>query len=251
MQQKKVCMEIIRSEIFNNFSEIIFGMSTKIGLDRQAPFFFNMSLNVGDNPQTVKENREAFFKELGLSNSEIAFQKQIHSDIIRVIDKPGYCGESDAMITAKNNIGLAVSTADCTSIFIYDNKNKVIAGVHSGWRSTQKQILKKTLNLLSEDFNSKPDNLFAYVGPSISQKKYEIGKEVAEMFDEKYIYKKNGKLFLDVAAANIDMLCNFGVPKSQIEISVLCTYEEKRLLHSFRRDGKHSGRMLGVIALKG
>ena len=242
-------MEIIQSTLFQNFPELIFGLSTKIGLNRKTPFYFNLSFSVGDDKEIVKENRSVFFNSLGLEHEQIAIQKQTHSDIIKFVEKPGSVGESDSIITKYPGIGLAVSTADCTPIFIYDKENKVIAAVHSGWKGTQKRILKKTLNNLSHHFNSRTENIYVYVGPSISQKNYEIGKEVAVLFDQKYLKLENGKIYLDVLGVNVDMLLEFGIPKEQIEISHLCTFEEKDLLHSFRRDGKLSGRSLGVIAL--
>ncbi len=243
-------MKIIHSELFNSFPEIIFGFSTKIGLDRKEPFFFNMSFTVGDDERNVKENREVFFNQLGLKTSQIAFQKQIHSDKINIVNQSGYVGESDAMITNHFNIGLAISTADCTPIFIYDKQNKVIAAIHSGWRSTQKRILEKTLLILAESYNSDPENLYVFIGPSISQNNYEVGEEFKNLFEDAYLVNKNGKLFLSVRGVNLDILKTFGVPKNQIEVSTLCTYDEKELLHSYRRDGKQSGRALGIIALK-
>ena len=243
-------MEILYSSVFKNFPELIFGFSTKIGLNRKAPFYFNMSFSVGDKTENVIENRVAFFTSIGLNPEQIAYQKQIHSDIIKFVEKPGNVGESDALITKYSNIGLAVSTADCTPIFIYDKENKVIAAVHSGWRGTQKRILKKTLSNLSHHFNSKAENIFAFIGPSISQKNYEIGKDVAVLFDQKYLNFENEKIYLDVSGANVDMLLGFGIPKEQIEVSGLCTFAEKDLLHSYRRDGNISGRAFGVIALK-
>jgi YfiH family protein len=243
-------MQIIYSKLLRRFPEIIFGMSTKNGLDRVAPFYFNLSLNVGDDPDLVRRNREYFFERIGLQSSEIAYQKQIHSDIIKVADQPGIIGESDAMITTKNRIGLAISTADCTPIFIYDEKNKLIAAVHSGWRGTSKRILSKTLSKLMNEFNSVPENLFVYIGPSISKKNYEVGKEVADQFDEKYLVLKGDKFLLDVSGANLDMLIEAGIPELNIGKSNFCTFQEKDLLHSYRRDGKNSGRSLGIIALK-
>lgn len=243
-------MKLIQSEIFKKYPEIIFGFSTKIGLNRQAPYYFNVSFSVGDDEKIVKENRESFFNKLGLSENEVAVQKQIHSDIVKYAAHGGMNGESDAMITAKKNLGLAISVADCTPVFIYDPVNKIIAGVHSGWRGTEKKILTKTLQKLVEDFNSNPRKLIAYIGPSICQKNYEVGKEVADLFDEKYKAKKNDKYLLDVSAANYDMLISFGLLKNNIEKSELCTYEEKNLLHSFRRDGQRSGRSIGIIALR-
>ena len=89
-----------------------------------------------------------------------------------------------------------------------------------------------------------------FVGPSISQMNYEVGKDVAVLFDQKYLKLENGKIYLDVSGANVDMLLEFGIPKEQIEVSNLCSFAEKDLLHSYRRDGKQSGRSFGVIALK-
>lgn len=244
-------MEIIHSNLFRKFPEIIFGFSTKYGLNRTSPFYFNLSYTVGDDEEIVKENRNYFINRLGLSTSQIAFQKQIHSDIIKFIETPGLIGESDAMITKKSGIGLAISAADCTPIFIYDRENRIIAAVHSGWKGTQKKILKKVLSNLSYHFKSRPENLYVYIGPSISQINYEVGSEVAVLFDHKYLLLKEKKIYLDVGGANFDILQNFGIPKNNIEVSEFCTFKEAELLHSYRRDGINSGRMLGVIALKG
>jgi len=243
-------MLIVKSHIFNKYPEIKFGLSTKVGAGRKAPYFFNVSQSVGDNKEIVDENRSNFFNSLDLDAENIAFQKQVHGDTITYVTNGGICGDSDAMITDKKNLGLAISTADCAAIFIYDKKNKVAAGVHSGWRGTEKKIVLKTLKKLNEMFESNPDDLLAYIGPSITQGNYEVGKEVGELFDKKYRTLFNDKYLLDISQVNRDILLNFGLKKSNIQVSALCTYDQKNLLHSFRRDGKHAGRALGVIAMK-
>lgn len=241
-------MKIIQSEIFLKYTQIKFAFSTKNGLNREAPYYFNMSKSVGDDPKLVDENRELFFASIGLKPNQIAFQKQIHTDKISIVNKPGFQGESDAMITSEKNIGLAISTADCTPIFIFDKEREIIAAVHSGWRSTKEKILQKTLQKLKSDFNSNPANLIVYIGPCISQKNYEVGKEFMNFFDKKYLQRKENKYLLDLKTANRDMLIEFGVLPKNIEISDLCTFEEE-YLHSYRRDGKVSGRALGIIAM--
>jgi YfiH family protein len=209
-----------------------------------------MSHSVGDNETFVDENRKLLFDMLSLGTGNVALQKQVHSDKITYVDKGGYCGESDAMITDKPDIGLAISTADCTSIFLYDKKNKVIAAVHSGWRGTQQKILLKALQRLKDDFNSSAEEIIAYIGPSISQKNYEVGHEVAEQFESKHLIPKGDKFLLNVAGNNYDMLLDFGLTKENVQISHYCSYELDELLHSYRRDGLHSGRAFGIIALK-
>ena len=242
-------MQILKSALFSKFPEIIFGLSTKIGLNRTSPFYFNLSYTVDDNPAVVKENREAFYNSLGLTSSQIAIQKQVHSDIVTIVDSPGQQGESDAMITSEIGIGLTISTADCTPIFIYDINQKVIAAVHSGWRGTEKKILAKTFTILKDKYSSNPNDLYIYVGPSISQKNYEVGKEVADQFDGIFIKEISGKLYLDVLAANLKMISEAGVDFAKVEVSPLCSFKEKDLLHSFRRDGKYSGRSHGILAM--
>jgi YfiH family protein len=180
----------------------------------------------------------------------VAFQRQVHSDIVTIVDKGMFAGESDALITDKPMVGLAISTADCTPIFIYDKKRKVIAGVHSGWRGTEKGILAKTIVMLKEKFICKPVDLIVFVGPSISQKNYEVGEEVASKFHAKYcIPSENGKYLLDVKRINYDLLIEAGVPECNIEVSGLCSFGNENL-HSYRRDKEVSGRALGIIAMR-
>ena len=243
-------MYLLKPYIFRNFPEIIFGFSTKVSLDAKPSYYFNLSYSVGDDKSIVEKNRNDFCEALGLSVENVGYQRQTHSDIVQVIECGGDNGESDSMITTKKNLGLAIIVADCTPVFIFDKKNKVIAAVHSGWRGTEKKILYKTLENLKSNFASVPENLIVYLGPSISQANYEVGTEVAEKFDSKFVIGINEKLYLDVNGINYQMLLDFGIPKNQIQKSELCTYEFKDLLHSYRRDGSVSGRSIGVIAIK-
>ncbi len=243
-------MLIIQPHIFNNFPQIIAGFSTKIGLQRQKPYFFNMSFSVGDVNENVTENRELFLRKIGLEPNKICYQKQVHSDGISYVKDYGYCGESDALITDKFNLGLVISSADCPAILIYDKEKKVIAAVHSGWRSTAKKILSKVLTRLKNDFVCDANNLICYISPSISQQNYEVGKEVAEKFDEKFISVHNDRYFLDLRNSNSQMLINAGVKRCNIQMSKLCTFEYSNLLHSYRREGVNSGRAIGVLAMR-
>jgi len=243
-------MYILKPYIFNNYPEILFGFNTKISSESKSPYYFNLSYSVGDEKNMVDKNRKEFFEAIGLTIETVGYQRQIHSDIVQVIGCGGDNGASDALITSKKNLGLAIAVADCTSIFIYDKKNKVIAAVHSGWQGTENAILLKTLIKLQKEFSSKPGNMIVYIGPSISQINYEVGKEVAEKFDQTFVKPKGDKYLLDVSGINYQILLDLGIPQNQIQKSELCSYEFSTLLHSYRRDGNLSGRSLGVIAIK-
>ncbi|MCB9247501.1 MAG: peptidoglycan editing factor PgeF [Ignavibacteriales bacterium] len=243
-------MSLQKPKIFSQFPDLIFGFSTKQNHNIDDKFGFNLSKSIGDDEKKVIENRSKFFAEFDLGLENVVIQKQTHSSIINFVDKFVNNLEGDALITKTKNLGLAVSTADCTNIYIYDSKEKVIAAIHSGWEGTEKKILAKTIQKLKDDFNSNPQNLFVYFGPSISQQNYEVGKEFLNKFDKKYLTQNGEKYLLDLKAANKDMLINLGVPNSQIEISEICSFENPNF-HSYRRDKRNSGRAFGVIAIKG
>jgi YfiH family protein len=243
-------MIIIRSQILEQFSGITFGFSTKIGSDRKPPYNFNMSQSVGDDEKIVEENRAAFAQKLGLAPENIAYQRQVHGDKIKIVESGGTNGESDAMITNKPGIGLAISSADCCAIFIFDPVARVIGAVHSGWRGTEKKILLKTLKKMREKFGSSYKDLYFYISPSISQTNYEVGKEVAKLFRKKHRKKVGEKYLLDVAGTNKRMLIKKGIQENRIQCSSLCSYELENLLHSYRREGQKSGRAIGIFAMK-
>lgn len=240
-------MVILKSQLFSQFPEIIFGFSTKAG-SVEAPYFFNLSLSVGDDPEKVKERRNNFFKALGIQN--IVYQKQVHGNTIRYADKAGFAGESDALITDKPGLGLMISAADCATVYIYDRTRKIIAGVHAGWRSTCAGIVEKTITELVDVYRCSPGNMVVYIGPSISREVYEVGREVASLFQEKYFVPFGSKYLLDVSGKNYDDVRSCGVPEENIQHSGLCTFKLTNLLHSYRRDGAKSGRSVGVIAMR-
>ena len=212
-------IKIIRSSLFEKYPEIIFGFSTKPGGLSPEPFCMNLSNSVGDDPENVKENRKLFFSKLGVNENNVTFQKQIHSSIINYSSKPCH----------------------------FDGC--VIAGIHSGWLGTKEKILTKTIYELIKKFNTDPSYLISYIGPGICQEHYEVGEEVGILFEENIRYKSGEKYYLDLKKDNFNQLLLAGLKIENIEISDLCTYKEKDLLHSYRRDGVRSGRMFGVIGM--
>ena len=241
-------MILAKPKIFGQFPEIIFGLSTKSHHQKKDILNFNMSKSIGDSEEIVISNRKFLFNKLGLSLDNVIVQKQTHSDIINIVDHFEENLIGDALITKSRNLGLAISTADCTNIYLYDSENKVIAAVHSGWMGTEKRILEKTLHRLFDEFKSIPKNIYVYFGPSICQKNYEVGAEFKSRFDEKYMLPSNEKWILDLKSANKDMLLKNGITGAHIEMSEICSFENKNY-HSYRRDKDESGRALGVIGL--
>ncbi|HMS65239.1 MAG TPA: peptidoglycan editing factor PgeF [Ignavibacteria bacterium] len=242
--------KVIYSGLFKKYPELVFGFSTKAGGVSPEPYCMNLGASVGDDIKNVEKNREIFFNELGIQKEMVTFQKQIHSSVINYSDHPQFFDPCDAIFTDKNDNFLAVSVADCIPVFLYEPEKKIVAGIHSGWKGTFDKILTKTIEKLKSEFIIDTSKLIAYIGPGISRENYEVGEEVGILFDKDVRFEKNGKYYLDLKKDNYNQLLKSGLKKVNIEVSDLCTFNEKELLHSYRRDGIISGRMFGVIGMK-
>jgi len=242
-------MLIATSTLFSKFINIKLFLSTKVGGANTPPFYFNMSFNVGDDKERVKQNRKLFFNSIKIDENNIAFQKQTHSNNVLIINKPGIYNNCDGLLTNKKNVFLSVSVADCVPIFLYDSENEVVGTVHSGWQGSEKKILSKAIKLLKSNFNTKPENIYSFIGFSAGVCCYEIGIEVANKFEEKFLRFNNNKIFLDLKKFNYSLLLNENIPENNIEVCSLCTICNSNILHSYRRDGQHSGRMIGIIGM--
>ncbi len=240
---------IIKSKILSGINGLVHGISTKAG--GSAPFYNTLSRHVGDDESAVAENRSRFFGSLGIDGSRLAHANQIHSGSVTLVKSPGLFKETDALITAEKDLYLVISVADCLPVMIYDPVKNVIANIHSGWRGTQKGIVTNAVSLMASEFSSSPADMIVFIGPGISREYFEVGREVAELFDDKYVSfgdsGKSAKPFIDIGAVVMDQLNDAGVKPDNIESSGLCTYSSPDLLHSYRRDRENSGRMFAVI----
>jgi hypothetical protein len=228
-------VNLFRPELFERFSELIACMSTKAGETE------------GNEPGNIKET---MLDILGISASELAIPKQIHSSNVSIIDKPGIYDNCDALITDKRRIYLIVSVADCAPVFIYDSTKGIVALVHSGWRGAKDKIVKKTIDKMMAKFHSKPSDIIAYIGPCASVCCYEVGEDVWRFFNKRHLrFKSNGKYYLDLKSELFDQLVQ-SIPYSNIGVSRYCTICNPELFHSYRREGRNSGRMWALIGLR-
>ena len=108
----------------------------------------NCGLSSKDLSVNVKKNLEVVKKKISNSAKNIFLLNQIHSNKFIYIDnnykltkKP----KADAVITNQKNLPIAVLTADCVPILIYDNKKRIVAAIHAGWKGAFKGIIDLSL----------------------------------------------------------------------------------------------------------
>jgi len=185
--------------------------------------------------------------------------KQTHSSKIIRINKTNLNKnlKADGMITSLNNVVLGILTADCAPILIYDNKNKFICNLHSGWKGSLNNISQNAVELLDQ-CNIKRKNLRAIIGPCLGVNNYEVDKNFERMFINKDI--KYSKFFRNKnnikSCFNLRGLINYQL--RQLGIKKIYninrdTYSNKNLFFSHRRTThkgkKTTGRLINLISL--
>lgn len=206
-------------------------------------------MDFNKNSKVGMENLNNIKKWFGVD--KVSFLNQIHSDKV-VIASEGV-EEGDALISNESNRAIGVFTADCVPILIVDKKNKVIGAVHSGWKSTAKDIVIKTIDRMKEVYDSEEEFINIYIGPHIKKCCFEVGSEVIDIFKKNKNFKDRMVLKnkIDLESYIIECLVSLGIKKENVFTMDLCTYCcDKIKLHSYRREKQGYGRMFSFIFIK-
>ncbi len=187
-------------------------------------------------------------------NHPCVFLHQVHGNrIVRITKELAQTHiepeEADGLITNVPHISLAIRTADCLPIFLYDPQNKAIGLVHAGWQGSHKKIAFKVVEEMEKYFHTDPSDLKIAFGPAIRPCCYEVGKEFKEYFPAETRRDLSGQFFLDLMRVNRHQLKSLGVKEENIFDSEECTCCNKDYF-SYRRQGAKAGRMVSVIMLK-
>lgn len=220
-------------------------------------FEFTLSLSSSPDKTFIQKNRSLLANAMGIDHTRLYFPSQVHKTRIVQVTKSTSreaLQETDALITNEAGVCIAVMSADCVPVLLYDKKNNAVAAVHSGWRGTVARILQKTLHEMRRLFGTKGEDIFAGIGPSVSQDAYEVGEEVVDEVKRAFghdnalmIPVQSNKAKLDLWNANKLQLIEFGVLPSQIEISNLCTVKQNDHFFSARKGD--TGRFAAGIML--
>ena len=221
------------------------------------------SLNCGpgskDNTSNIKKNLYIVRKKISSKAKNIFLLHQIHSNKFIYIDekyKKKKKPKADAIITNQKYLPIAVLTADCVPILIYDNKIKMVAAIHAGWRGAFKGIINKVIKFMIKK-GCQFENMTAVIGPSISLKNYEVKKDFKKKFIKKnkknsLFFKTNKqKIYFDLKNYIHSTLKIINI--KHIDILKIDTFDIKNKFFSARRalKLKHNdyGRNISIIML--
>jgi len=253
----------LQSEALGRFDFMTHAFCTRLGGTSPTPFAsLNVSVRRGDRPENVHRNREIIAQTFGFTPERLVLAHQVHGDDFHILTDqkslPLYnILEGDGFITDRLGVALSVKTADCVPVLLVDGKKKVVAAVHAGWRGTALGIAGKAVRIFRECFASKPEDLWAAIGPAIGPCCYEVDDKVwLEFNDHPGIEKplkpatKEGHWMLDLSLANQLQLEAAGVPTGQIGVAGICTSCHRDAFFSHRGEGETTGRQLNFIMIR-
>lgn len=178
-----------------------------------------------------------------LTKKVIVTMTQIHSINIEIVNnKKLLYSNVDGIFSKNKNHALQVKSADCLPIFFIHKYEKIFGVIHAGWKGLKNGIISKSTNLLRRNINDLSE-ITAFIGPSISQKNYEVKNEFIDYFGNEFIENVDGKFFCNLKGVASFQLQKLGI-KNVINCNQ-CTYENENY-HSYRRN-KTSKRMIGLI----
>jgi len=214
----------------------------------------NMALHINDDINTVVTNRINFLTKFDLKLSNLICMNQTHSNNVKIVstkdmgagakNQNDAIADCDAIITTDRELILAVMSADCVPIILYDENMGIAAVVHAGWKGTAGEIVKKTLYKMIDEIGACAESIKVVIYPAIGECCYEVGSDTASLCGCK------GSSRLDLKKLNYEQIVSIGIPDKNISISKECTSCSSSDFFSYRADNGNTGRLMSFVVLK-
>lgn len=192
----------------------------------------------------------------GLDPERWAGGQQVHGARVVSVARPRIKekAQTDGVMTQSSGLTLRVFTADCVPVFLMDPVQRAVGLVHAGWRGVRKGIVRTVIRNLGRAYRSRPQDICVAFGPHIGVCCYEVGPEVAAVFqgtrcavsrDDPAVKRR----MLDLSAVLYSQVLGAGVHRKKITMAPGCTVCDKNYF-SYRRD-KTDHRQAAILCING
>lgn len=235
-------------------NSVFAAVTTREGGVSEGPYrSLNTATHVGDDYDCVIENRRLLKRRLRLP-SEPLWLTQVHGTLAVAADSTCAGAQADAVFTSTPAVVCAIQTADCLPVLFCNTRGSKVAAAHAGWAGLLAGVLENTVASFEGG-----DKLLAWMGPAISQRHYEVGRELREAFlaaASDSVYDGTCNAFIPGERPGHWMTDLYQLARLRLEalgVAVygggFCTAADERRFFSFRRDGA-TGRMASLIYIK-
>lgn len=206
-----------------------------------------------DFDSSLTQAQRGYLKSIsGMDIAHVFWRNQVHGDHILVATDSSVSSkgmpDADALITSQQGLPIAIRTADCVPVFLFDPVRKAAGLAHAGWKGTRREIAYKTILRMKDEFGCNPQDILAVLGPSIQKCCYQVGEEFRQYFPDDLI-DRGGNLYVNVAGNNHRQLIKAGLKEEHIHNTGICTCCDQSYF-SYRRNGYMAGRMISLMVLR-
>jgi hypothetical protein len=236
----------------NRLPGVVAGFTTRAGGVSLPPFdSLNLAVSTGDRREDVLENRARLLAAVGFPSGSLAIAGQVHGNHVEVVETAELIRETDALVTTRRGLLLGMVAADCAIVLVADAAGSCVGAAHAGWRGAVAGIVDNLLTSM-RGFGCVAADLHAYVSPCISQAHFEVGSEVAELFDKRFVVVngKSGKAHVDLGGALEAQLVASGLDARNVQLDGRCTFDDAETFYSYRAQKGKTGRMMGFVGLR-
>ena len=210
-------LEIITSD---SLGPLRHGFFTRRGGASSGVFAgLNCGAGSSDQSEIVAINRSRVAEAMQVPDDQLVSVHQVHSAKVETVDGPLNSAkpQADAMVSATPGVALGILTADCQPVLFADPDAGVIGAAHAGWRGALDGVLEATIDAMI-DLGADRETITAVIGPSISQRAYEVGPEFLETFLAEdpqfarfFVNGENDKFHFDLPGFGLHKLRSAGV----------------------------------------
>ncbi len=234
---------------------------TRLGGVSQGPYAtLNLGHTVGDDLMAVQENHRRVFALFGVDRRQVVSPYQVHSAHIRLVGRE-HAGTvqngTDGLLTTTPGLMLLFRFADCVPLLLWDPVHRAVGLVHVGWRGAANGVIQAAVDAFARHAGSRPEDLWAGIGPAIGPCCYRVGPEVIAAVLESVapdvglrrdlVHRRDDGLYLDLPGTVQAELEARGV--RQIESSGICTACHTDEWFSHRAEGGRTGRFGALVML--
>ncbi|WP_338849008.1 peptidoglycan editing factor PgeF [Massilia sp. W12] len=208
---------------------------------------WNLAAHVGDAEQAVLQNRAILRQRLALPQ-EPCWLNQVHGVALADADQRHAAPPTADAVTSAQGGVCAILTADCLPVLLCSPDGAVLAAAHAGWRGLAGGVLQATAGAMRA---RGAQEIYAWLGPAISQPHFEVGPEVLAAFVQSlgeaaqaaFVAGRADRVHGDLFHLARLALAQAGV--TQVAGGGVCTFSDARF-YSYRRQAR-TGRFASLL----
>ncbi|MGC9317472.1 MAG: polyphenol oxidase family protein [Armatimonadota bacterium] len=212
-----------------------------------------------ERPAPARAGGDAVLEALSeLGARAVVEAQQVHGGEVATVRERDLAGKqalvirgADGLLTDVPGAALAIYVADCLAIFLHHQSAPAVGLAHAGWRGLADGMARTLVRSALAEFGGNVEDLRLALSPCIRRCCFEVGEEVAELFEAVpgAVVRSRPRPHVDMIAVALAQIVAAGVPETAVEVMSGCTRCEPGRFASYRWDPERCGRNVALISV--